>query len=184
MQVWVIAAAASALLAGLTAIFAKCGVKSCDSDVATAIRTTVVLAFSWIMAAFTVPSLPQAITAIEPGSLMFLALSGLATGASWICYFKALSLGNVNKVVPIDKSSTALSALLAIALFGETGGLCLRLVCIAAIFAGTLLMVEKRNGTGAGGPRPHDRRDPAYDHAGVRGGSLRPAMSLPTYRTN
>lgn len=158
MQVWIIAAVGSALFAGLTAIFAKCGVKSCDSDVATALRTTVVLAFSWLMAAITVPDLPAALAAVSPRAFVFLALSGLATGASWVCYFKALAAGDVNKVVPIDKSSAALSALLAIVLFGETGNLLLRLLCIAAIFAGTLLMVEKRGKKGDAEPAERSAR--------------------------
>ena len=109
---WIIAAILSAFFAGLTSILAKCGIKKTDSDLATALRTVVVLAFSWIMV-FVVGS-QSTITAIPPKSLLFLCLSGLATGASWICYFKALSMGDINKVVPIDKSSTVLTVLLAI----------------------------------------------------------------------
>jgi len=115
---WIVMAVLSALFAGLTSILAKCGIRHTDSDLATAIRTIVVLIFAWIMV-FVVDSF-DTITNITTHSMIFLVLSGLATGASWICYFKALSLGDVNKVVPIDKSSTVLTVLLAIVLFGET----------------------------------------------------------------
>ena len=111
-MLWILAAALSALFAGLTSILAKCGIKKTDSDLATALRTVIVLLFSWIMV-FVVGS-AGTIAEIAPKSLLFLVLSGLATGASWICYFKALSMGDVNKVVPIDKSSTVLTVLLAI----------------------------------------------------------------------
>ena len=94
----------SAFFAGITSILAKCGIKKTDSDIATAIRTAVVLLFACIMVWVTGSA--KTLPAISPKSLLFLLLSGMATGASWICYFKALSLGNVNKVVPIDKSST------------------------------------------------------------------------------
>ena len=113
---WIVAAILSAVFAGLTSILAKCGIKKTDSDLATALRTIVVLIFSWIMV-FVVGS-QATIFDIQPTSLLFLVLSGLATGASWICYFKALSMGNINKVVPIDKSSTILTVLLAIICFG------------------------------------------------------------------
>ena len=109
---WLFMAVLSALFAGLTSILAKCGIRKTDSDVATALRTIVVLLFSWIMV-FVVGSL-STITSISTKSLIFLILSGFATGASWICYFKALAMGDVNKVVPIDKSSTILTVLLAI----------------------------------------------------------------------
>lgn len=141
---WVAAAGASALFAGLTAILAKCGIRHTDSDVATAVRTLVVLAFSWVMAAVAVGDVGAALAAVTPRSYAFLALSGLSTGASWICYFAALSEGDVNKVVPIDKSSTALSALLAIVLFGETSHLAVKLVGTAVILLGTFMMVERR----------------------------------------
>ena len=141
---WILAAAVSALFAGVTSILAKCGIRHTDSDVATAIRTLVVLAFSWIMAYVTVGDVPAALAAITPTSYVFLALSGLATGASWICYFAALAEGDVNKVVPIDKSSTALSVLLAIVLFGETSHLAVKLVATALILAGTFMMIEKK----------------------------------------
>lgn len=146
---WVLAAAASALFAGVTLILAKIGIEHTDSDVATAIRTTVVLVFSWVMTAISVGDVPAALAAITPRSYLFLGLSGLATGASWICYFAALSEGDVNKVVPIDKSSTALSVLLAIVLFGETSHLAVKLVATAVILGGTFLMIERKKGSGA-----------------------------------
>lgn len=106
-MLWIIAAILSAVFAGVTSILAKCGIKKTDSDLATAIRTVVVLIFSWVMV-FVVGS-QGTIVEIELKPLIFLILSGLATGASWICYFKALSMGDINKVVPIDKSSTILT---------------------------------------------------------------------------
>ena len=115
---WVLFAFGSAMLAGLTSVLAKCGIKKTDSTVATAIRTIVVLIFSWLMV-FVVGS-QETISAIGGRTLLFLVLSGLATGASWLCYFKALQLGDVNKVVPIDKSSTVLTILLA-AIFLQEG---------------------------------------------------------------
>ena len=139
---WLAAAILSSVFAGLTAILAKCGIKKTDSDVATAIRTVIVLAFSWLMV-FVVGS-AGTITQINSRSLLFLILSGAATGASWICYFKALSLGDVNKVVPIDKSSTILSVLLAIICFGETEHLLIKLISTALLGIGILLMVEKK----------------------------------------
>ena len=139
---WLIAAILSAVFAGLTAILAKCGIKKTDSDVATAIRTVVVLIFAWVMV-FVVGS-AETITSIETKPLIFLLLSGLATGASWICYFKALSMGDVNKVVPIDKSSTILSVLLAIVCFGETEQLAVKLIGTAILAVGIFMMVEKR----------------------------------------
>lgn len=145
---WIAAAVASALFAGLTSILAKCGIRHTDSDVATAIRTLVVLAFAWVMALITVPDVPAALGAISARSYVFLALSGLATGGSWIFYFKALSVGDVNKVVPIDKSSAALSTLLAIVLFGEMSHLAVKLVATVAILAGTLMMIERHEQTG------------------------------------
>lgn len=149
---WILAAAASALFAGVTSILAKMGIEHTDSDVATAVRTTVVLAFSWLMAAISVGDVPAAVAAIAPRSYLFLGLSGLATGASWICYFAALAAGDVNKVVPIDKSSTALSVLLAIVLFGETGHLTVKLAATAVILAGTFLMIERKEAQGAAAP--------------------------------
>ena len=139
---WLIAAILSAVFAGLTAILAKCGIKKTDSDVATAIRTVVVIIFAWVMV-FVVGS-AETITSIETKPLIFLLLSGLATGASWICYFKALSMGDVNKVVPIDKSSTILSVLLAIICFGETEQLAVKLIGTAILAVGIFMMVEKK----------------------------------------
>ena len=139
---WIIAAIFSSLFAGLTSILAKCGIKKTDSDVATAVRTIVVLIFSWIMVGV-VGSL-DTIGDISPKSLLFLVLSGFATGASWICYFKALSMADVNKVVPIDKSSTVLTVLTAIILFNETNNLTVKLIGTFLIGAGVLMMVEKK----------------------------------------
>lgn len=139
---WLTAAVFSAVFAALTAILAKCGIRKTDSDVATAIRTAVVLVFSWIMVF--ISGSAGSISQISAKSLIFLTLSGIATGASWICYFKALSLGDVNKVVPIDKSSTVLTVLLAIICFGETEHLAVKLIGTALLGVGTLLMVEKK----------------------------------------
>lgn len=141
-MLWLVMAVLSAFFAGLTAILAKCGIKHTDSDVATAVRTLVVLIFSWIMVLI-VGSLPT-LSSITPRSLLFLVLSGLATGASWLCYFKALSLGDVNKVVPIDKSSTILSVLFAIVCFSETAHLAVKLIGTALLAVGIFLMIEKK----------------------------------------
>ena len=141
-MIWFIAAVLSAVFAGVTSILAKCGIRKTDSDLATALRTIVVLAFSWIMVL--IVGSVNTITAIEPQSLLFLFLSGLATGASWICYFKALSVGDINKVVPIDKSSTVLTVLLAIICFGEMSNLAVKLTATAILAVGIFLMVEKK----------------------------------------
>ncbi len=138
---WVLFACGSALFAGLTAILAKLGIRQTDSDVATAIRTIVVLAFSWLMVAV-VGSLDQ-ISAVSPRTLLFLVLSGLATGASWLCYFRALSLGDVNKVVPIDKSSIVLTLILSFLVLGEPISPW-KLAGIVLIAAGTWLMIERK----------------------------------------
>lgn len=143
---WLLAAAGSAFFAGLTSILAKCGIRKTDSDVATAIRTGIVLVFSWIMV-FVSGSFGT-IFEISQKSFLFLALSGISTGASWICYFKALSLGNVNKVVPIDKSSTILTVILAIFFFGETENLLVKLFCTAVLALGIFLMIEKKDYSG------------------------------------
>ena len=139
---WIFFAFASALFAGLTSILAKCGIKKTDSTVATAIRTVVVLAFSWLMV-FSVGSAGE-ITSISLHTLIFLVLSGIATGASWLCYFKALQLGDINKVVPIDKSSTVLTILLAAFLLGEEITL-FSGIGITLIAVGTFLMIEKKD---------------------------------------
>lgn len=146
---WLIMSVMSAFFAGVTSILAKCGIKKTDSDVAMAIRTVVVLLFSWIMV-FLVGSYGQ-ISGIEPKSFFFLILSGSATGASWICYFKALSMGDINKVVPIDKSSTILSILFAVILFGETEHLAIKLIGTAILTTGIYLMVEKKQDSGEKG---------------------------------
>lgn len=140
---WMIMAVLSAVFAALTTILAKCGIKHTDSDLATAIRTVIVLIFSWIMV-FVVGS-QDTLKQIDAISLVFLILSGAATGLSWICYFKALSKADVNKVVPIDKSSTVLTVLLAILLFGETHNLIIKLVGTGFIALGAFLMIEKKD---------------------------------------
>ena len=132
----------SAFFAGITSILAKCGIKKTNSDLATALRTIVVLAFSWLMVA--VVDSGGTISEITPKSFVFLILSGAATGASWICYFKALALGDVNKVVPVDKSSTILTVLLAIFLFQEKTHLILKLAGTLLLAAGIFLMIEKK----------------------------------------
>ena len=139
---WMMTAILSAVFAGLTAILAKCGIRKTNSDVATALRTVVVLIFSVLMV-FVVGS-QGTIAEVNGKSWLFLVLSGLSTACSWICYFQALSAGDVNKVAPIDKSSTVLSVLLAIILFGETNNLPVKLGCTALIGAGTYLMIEKK----------------------------------------
>ena len=139
---WLFMAILSAVFAGLTAILAKCGIKKTDSDLATALRTIVVLVFSWIMV-FLVGS-AHTIGTIGIQSLIFIVLSGFATGASWICYFKALAMGSVNKVVPIDKSSTILTVLLAIVCFGETENLPVKLMGTLLLAVGIYFMIEKK----------------------------------------
>ena len=138
---WVLYAFGSAFFAGITSILAKCGIKKTDSNVATAIRTIVVLIFSWIMV-FVVKAQGQ-ITAVSAKTWIFLMLSGVATGASWLCYFKALQLGDVNRVVPIDKSSTILTIILAFIFFKEEINV-LRLVCVMLIAIGTYMMITKK----------------------------------------
>lgn len=138
---WLLCAFGSALFAGLTAVLAKCGIRRTDSTVATAIRTVVVLAFSWLMVL--VVGSQGDIPGIGGRTLLFLGLSGLATGASWLCYFRALQLGDVSKVVPVDKSSIVLTILLAFLLLGEPVGPS-QGAGVALIGAGTLLMVEPR----------------------------------------
>lgn len=138
---WILYATGSAFFAGITSILAKCGISKTDSDVATAIRTIVVLVFSWILVLLT--GTISGITDISGKTLLFLVLSGIATGASWLCYFKALQNGNVNKVVPIDKSSTILTILLACIFFHE--GLSLaKIGCVCMIGVGTMLMITRK----------------------------------------
>ena len=143
---WLLFAAGSAFFAGVTSILAKCGIKDTDSNVATAVRTVVVLAFSWGMV-FLVGSQSQ-IGGISGKTLIFLILSGLATGASWLCYFHALQIGDVNQVVPVDKSSTVLTILLALIFLGE--GISLpKLGALLVITAGIYLMIEKKRNAGS-----------------------------------
>lgn len=137
---WILFAVGSAFFAGATSVLAKAGIKSVSSDFATAFRTGVVLIFSWLMVF--VVGCQNAVSTITPRALVFLALSGAATGLSWLCYFKALSIGNLSKVVAVDKSSTFLTILLALLFFHEpfhwlTG------LGIAVMIAGTALMLEK-----------------------------------------
>ena len=138
---WIFFAFASALFAGMTAILSKRGIKNTDSNVATALRTIVVLIFSWIMV-FIVGS-QETITNISVRTLIFLILSGFATGASWLCYFKALQIGDVNKVTPIDKSSTILTMLLAFIFLGEELTV-LKAIAVLLIGVGTYLMIQKK----------------------------------------
>ena len=136
---WIIAACLSALFAGLTSILAKAGVATTRSTVATALRTVVVAAGAWGLA--TLVGSTSSLGAIDARSLLFLVLSGLATGASWLCYFAALARGNVSRVAPIDKLSTVLAIILALILLGEPVS-AWGAAGIVAITVGTLLMVE------------------------------------------
>lgn len=148
---WILLAFLSAFFAGITAILAKIGIRKTDSTVATAIRTVIVLAFSWIVA--WIAGSAKDILTLNGKSLLFLVLSGLATGASWLCYFRALSCGDINKVVPVDKSSTILSVLLAIVIFGETGNLAWKLCGTLLIAVGTFLMIERKKTEAVSGQR-------------------------------
>lgn len=139
---WLFYASASAFFAGVTSILAKCGIKKTDSTAATAVRTIVILLFSWIMV-FVAGSQSQ-LSEISGRTLLFLILSGAATGASWLCYFRALQLGDINKVVPIDKSSTVLTILLALIFLGE--GISLpKAGAVLVIAVGIFLMIEKKD---------------------------------------
>lgn len=142
---WILYAFGSALFAGLTSILAKCGICKTDSNVATAIRTVIVLIFSWIMV-FVVGA-QSGISEVSMTTWIFLVLSGAATGASWLCYFKALQIGDVNKVVPIDKSSTILTIVLAF-LFLKEGISIPKLICVVLIGIGTYLMITKKEAGG------------------------------------
>ena len=139
---WLFYAIGSAFFAGVTSILAKCGIRKTDSTVATAVRTIVILIFSWIIV-FLVGSQDQ-ITEISGRTLIFLILSGAATGASWLCYFKALQIGDINKVVPIDKSSTVLTILLAL-IFLQEGISLPKAAAVVVIAAGIFLMIEKKD---------------------------------------
>ena len=139
---WLFYAIGSAFFAGVTSILVKCGIRKTDSTVATAVRTIVILVFSWIMV-FVAGSQDQ-ITEISGRTLLFLILSGAATGASWLCYFKALQIADINKVVPIDKSSTVITILLALIFLGEGVSLP-KAVAVVVIAAGIFLMIEKKD---------------------------------------
>lgn len=141
---WILFAFGSALFAGLTSVLAKCGIKKTDSDAATAILTIVVLIFSWLMV-WIVGSAPTS-TGLSAKTWIFLILSGIATGASWLCYFRALQLGDVNKVVPIDKSSTILTIILALIFLGEPISW-LKAAAVVLIGIGTFMMIEKKADT-------------------------------------
>ena len=134
-------AAGAAVFAGITAVLAKIGIRHTASNLATAVRTVVVLTFAWLMA-FAAGS-PPAIAGLDGRTWLFLVLSGLSTGASWLCYFRALQLGEVNKVAAVDKSSLVLTVLFAIAFLGETDSLAARLLGVTLIAVGTYLMVER-----------------------------------------
>lgn len=139
---WIFYAMGSAFFAGLTSILAKSGIRKTDSNVATAVRTIVVLLFSWIMV-WIVGSGEQ-ISSVTGKTLLFLILSGAATGASWLCYFRALQTGEINKVVPVDKSSTVLTILMALLFLGE--GISLKKsIAVLAIAVGIFLMIEKKD---------------------------------------
>lgn len=138
---WIVFAFGSAVFAGLTAILAKCGIRKTDSDAATAIRTIVVLIFSWIMVMIT--GSIGIIGSLSSKTWIFLVLSGIATGASWLCYFKALQFGDVNKVVPIDKSSTILTIILAFIFLGEPITL-VKGISVVLIGVGTFMMIQKK----------------------------------------
>jgi len=139
---WILFSLLSALFAGMTAILAKIGIGNTDSTVATAIRTIIVLIFSWLMVFVT--GSQNTIFDIETKTIIFLILSGIATGASWLCYFKALQLGDVNKVTPIDKSSTVLTMILAVIILGEKLTIA-KLIGIIAIGTGTYMMITKKS---------------------------------------
>ena len=139
---WLIFAICSAVFAGLTSILAKCGLQEVDSTVATAFRTVVAMVFAWIIVLIS-GSYAQ-IDSIDADTWIFLILSGLATGASWLCYFKALQLGDVNKVVPVDKSSTVMAIMLAIIFLGETLSIP-GIFGVVLILVGTILMIEKKD---------------------------------------
>ena len=133
---WLFYAVGSAFFAGLTSILAKCGIRKTDSTMATAVRTIVILIFSWLIVA--IVGSGNQISSIDGTTLLFLILSGAATGASWLCYFRALQLGDINKVVPIDKSSTVLTILLAL-IFLQEGISIPKALAVLVIAAGILL---------------------------------------------
>ena len=143
---WILYAVGSSFFAGITSILAKIGIKKTDSNVATAVRTIVVLVFSWIMVL--IVGSGNQVGNISTKTLVFLVLSGLATGASWLCYFRALQKGDINKVVPIDKSSTVLTILLALIFLGE-GLSPVKIISVVLIAVGTLMMIDRKASTEA-----------------------------------
>lgn len=143
---WILYAVGSSFFAGITSILAKIGIKKTDSNVATAVRTIVVLVFSWIMVL--IVGSGNQVGNISTKTLVFLVLSGLATGASWLCYFRALQEGDINKVVPIDKSSTVLTILLALIFLGE-GLSPVKIISVVLIAVGTLMMIDRKASTEA-----------------------------------
>lgn len=147
---WILFAFGSALFSGITAVLAKCGIKKTDSTVATAVRTMIVLVFSWIMV-FAVDSQHE-IASVDGKTWLFLILSGLATGTSWLCYFRALQLGNINRVVPIDKSSLILTVLLAFLFLHEEINLP-KVIGVILLGIGTFLMIEKKDVSDRGNPK-------------------------------
>lgn len=141
---WILYAVGSSFFAGITSILAKCGIQKTDSDMATAVRTIVVLLFSWLMVFVT--GTMSGIKDISGMTLLFLVLSGLATGASWLCYFHALQKGDINKVVPIDRSSTILTILLAL-IFLHEGLSWAKAGCVCLIGIGTMMMITRKEET-------------------------------------
>lgn len=148
---WILYACLSAFFAGITSILSKCGIRKTDSTLATALRTVVVLAMAWVMVLFAGSA--GGISQISPKTLLFLILSGLATGASWLCYFRALQKGDINRVVPVDKSSAILSVLFAMLFLGERENWGWKLVFLALIAAGTYLMIQKKHSPQTDGQR-------------------------------
>lgn len=161
---WILFAVGSSFFAGITAILAKCGIRKTDSDVATAIRTVVVLLFAWLMVLVT--GAWTADTYISGKTLLLLILSGLATGASWLCYFRALQRGDINKVVPIDKSSTVLTILLAL-IFLHEGITWVKGISIVMIGVGTMLMITKKKIAD-----DQNQSEKAGEHMSTDGGSV------------
>ncbi len=162
---WVLLAFGSAFFAGLTAILAKVGIRDTDTDVATAVRTIVVLLMSWLMAWIT--GSVSGLAAVSVRTWVFLVLSGIATGASWLCYFRALQLGDVNKVAPIDKSSTVLTMALAFIFLGE-GLTWLKVLCMALIGAGAYLMIQRKPAQAA--PAAQMAGESTASHSGANAG--------------
>jgi transporter family protein len=156
---WILFAFGSALFAGLTAILAKIGIRDTDSDVATAVRTIVVLLFSWLMAWIT--GGVGGLSAVSARTWLFLTLSGFATGASWLCYFRALQLGDVNKVTPVDKSSTVLTMFLAFVFLGEALTW-LKGLAMVLIGVGAYLMIQRKAAPADAGNAEGKRKSPLW----------------------